>query len=214
MPLIASVLRLDRAAVQALRISDTYSLHRVVYGLYDDVRSDTAKAQSQASGILWSDKGGDARGRQILMLANRPPATQAAGGHGEVCSRPIPPDFLAHQHYRFQVIVNPTRRDSASRKLIPVKSREAIAAWFAERAPQSWGFVPAPKHLQIGRVSVLRFKGKGERPITLAQAHVEGVLTVSNPEQFAYSFANGIGRGRAFGCGLLQIVPLQTSITL
>ena len=40
MSLVASVLHLDRRAVQALRITDPYSLHRVVYGLYPDVRDE------------------------------------------------------------------------------------------------------------------------------------------------------------------------------
>lgn len=208
MNLIASVLHLDRAAIQALRIADTYSLHRVVYGLYNDIRDDAAKVQSRASGILWADQGGNTHGRQILMLANRPPAAQAEGGHGKVQSKRIPTGFLDHQNYRFQVIVNPTRRSSASRKLMPIKGREAIAAWFVERAQQSWGFAPEPDQLQVDRVQVLRFNDKAGRLITLAQAHVEGLLTVSSPEQFVHSFSSGIGRGRAFGCGLLKIVPI------
>lgn len=213
MTLIASVLRLDHAAVQALHITDTYSLHRVVYSIYQDIRTDAAKAQSQSSGILWADRGGDARGRQILMLANRPPAAQSDGGHGEVCSKPIPAGFLDHAQYRFRVIINPTRRDSASRKLLPIKGRQAIAAWFTERAPQSWGFVPTAEHLQVGRVQVLRFRDKAQRQVTLAQAHIEGLLNVSDPIQFARSFACGVGHGRAFGCGLLQITPIQSPVT-
>ena len=39
MSMIASVLHLDRRDIKALRITDPYSLHRVVYSLYDDVRS-------------------------------------------------------------------------------------------------------------------------------------------------------------------------------
>ena len=35
-----SVLRLDRAAVKALKVTDLYSLHRVVYSLFDDVRTE------------------------------------------------------------------------------------------------------------------------------------------------------------------------------
>ncbi|TVS17243.1 MAG: type I-E CRISPR-associated protein Cas6/Cse3/CasE, partial [Gammaproteobacteria bacterium] len=37
MNVIASILQLDRRAVKALRITDAYSLHRVVYSLYPDV---------------------------------------------------------------------------------------------------------------------------------------------------------------------------------
>jgi len=211
MNLTASVLHLDRAAIHALRITDPYSLHRVVYGLYPDVRDGAAKSASQSSRILWADQGGDIRGRKILLLADRAPAEQAEGGHGQVQSRTIADGFMGHERYRFKVIVNPTRRDSASGKLMPVKGREAVAAWFAERGPASWGFAVSPEHLQVERSEVLQFKDKAQRPVTLAQAHISGQLQVTERAQFQNSFAKGIGRGRSFGCGLLQIVPLLDS---
>lgn len=211
MNLTASVLHLDRAAIHALRITDPYSLHRVVYGLYPDVRDEAAKAAGQSSGILWADQGGDIRGRKILLLADRAPAEQTEGGHGHVQSRAIADGFMGHERYRFKVIVNPTLRDSASGKLVPVKGREAVAAWFAERGPASWGFAVKPDVLQVERIDVLQFKDKAQRPVTLAQAHVSGQLQVTDRTQFQNSFAKGIGRGRSFGCGLLQIVPLLDS---
>lgn len=215
MSLIASVLHLSRADIKTLGITDPYSLHRAVYSLYDDVRSDADKAGSQASGILYADRGGDFHGRKILLLANRAPAEQARSNHGQaagqVQSKAIADDFLSHTRYSFKVIVNPTRRDNKSRKLLPVKGRDAIAQWFMERSPASWGFAIAPAHLQINKVEVLQFKGKDQQPITLAQAHIQGQLQVTDAQQFQRSFAQGIGRGRSFGCGLLQIVPLLDS---
>lgn len=211
MSLIASVLHLDRRAIQALRITDPYSLHRVVYGLYPDVRGDAAKAASQSSGILWADQGGDFQGRKILLLANRSPADQVEGGHGQVHSKPIAEGFLNHERYRFKVIVNPARRNNASGKLIPVKGREAVADWFAERAPASWGFTVSPEHLQVERIEVLQFNDKAQRRVTLAQAHVSGQFQVTDRTQLQRSFSQGVGRGRSFGCGLLQIVPLLDS---
>lgn len=208
MSLIASVLHLDRQASKALRITDPYSLHRVVYSLYEDVRTDEEKGASQTSGILYADQGGDLHSRQILLLADRMPAECIDGQYGHVQSKPIADSFLEHDRYRFKVIINPTRRDNASRKLLPVKGREAIGDWFCQRALQSWGFRVSPEHLQVGRVDVLSFKGKQQHPITVAQAHIQGQLEVTNRAQFHNSFARGIGRARTFGCGLLQIVPL------
>lgn len=208
MRLIASVLHLDRQASKALRITDPYSLHRVVYSLYEDVRSEEEKSASQTSGILYADQGGDFQSRRILLLADRMPAECIDGQYGQVQSKPIAESFLGHDRYRFKVIVNPTRRDSASRKLLPVKGRETIAEWFCERALQSWGFRVSREHLQVDRVDVLRFKDKQQQPVTLAQAHVQGQLEVTDRAQFHNSFARGIGRARTFGCGLLQIVPL------
>jgi len=208
MTMIASVLHLDRRAVKALRVTDAYSLHRVVYSLYDDIRDQAQKEASTASGILYADQGGDIRGRKILMLANREPMDAVDGEYGEVLSKPIPDDFLDYEHYRFKVIVNPTRRDSASRKLVPVRGRDAVAQWFTERASSSWGFAAAPEHLQVDKINVLQFKDKQQRQVTIGQAHIQGQLRITDKEQFSRSFTQGIGRARAYGCGLLQIVPV------
>lgn len=207
MKLIASVLHLDRRAVQALKINDAYGLHKAVYGLFPDVRSAEEKQASKPSGFLYADQGGDYKSRKILLLSDREPITQIDNQYGEVQSKNISPDFLQHDTYRFKVVVNPTRRDSASRKLVPVKGRDAIAQWFMERAQASWGFNVVPLQLQVDSTDVLSFKDKAQRQITLAQAQVQGVLQVADRQQFIQSFSQGIGRGRAFGCGLLQIVP-------
>lgn len=206
--LIAGVLHLDRRAVRALRITDPYSLHRVVYSLFEDVRSKGEKTGCTGSGIVYADQGGDFSGRKILLLCDRPPAAQVDGKYGRVESKVIPPDFLDAERYRFKTIVNPCRRDSASRKLVPVKGREQISRWFCERAGRSWGFEPLQEQLQVDRVEVLRFTGKNKYRITMARATLQGVLRVTDRETFTRSFSRGIGRGRAFGCGLLQIVPL------
>lgn len=205
MTLYASVLRLNRAAVKALRVTDLYSLHRVVYGLFEDVRSEVQKQASVPSRIQWVDKGGDNLCRQILLLSDRLPQT---GEYGEVESRPLPDDFLSHRHYRFTVTVSPSRRDNQSRQLKPVRGREAIAGWFIERSANNWGFSVDPLRLQVDDVKVAQFKGKAERDITLQQATLSGYLTVTDPARFALSVASGLGRGRAFGSGLLQVVPL------
>lgn len=206
--MIASVLQLDRKAVKALRITDAYSLHRVVYSLYEDVRTGAEKLASRPSGILYADQGGDHAVRTILMLADRQPAAAVQGQYGVVQSKEIPAHFLEHTGYRFKVIINPTRRDSASRKLIPVRGREDIARWFVERAVTSWGFAVDTTHLQIDKTDIQQFRDKQQRTLTIAQAHVQGVLTVTDKEQFRTSFTGGIGRAHSYGCGLLQIVPI------
>jgi CRISPR system Cascade subunit CasE len=207
--LIASLLYLDRRAIGALRITDPYSLHRVVYSLFADRRSAADKAASTASGIVYADLGGDGRGRRIALLSDRPPLATLDGGYGEVRSRRIAADFLTRDRYRFKVIVNPTRRDSASGKLRPVLGRDGIAAWFAERALASWGFRVVVPALEVDRVDVLRFQEKRQHEVTTAHAHVRGELRVEDRARFENSFACGIGRGRAFGAGLLQLVPLS-----
>ncbi|MFP7754091.1 type I-E CRISPR-associated protein Cas6/Cse3/CasE [Thermodesulfobacteriota bacterium B35] len=205
--LYASVLHLDRNAVKHLKITDPYSLHRVVYSLFTDVRSDEDKKQGQSSGILYADQGGDFKERHVLLLSARLPVSRVEGRYGRVETREIPGDFLNGDLYRFKTVVNPCYRENASRKLVPVKGRQQIASWFRDRAMTSWGFEVSRKTLQVDTIEVLRFTGKNSQRITLARATLQGVLQVRDRALFINSFCRGIGRGKAFGCGLLQIVP-------
>ncbi len=203
--MIASALHLDRRAVKALKIRDEYSLHRVVYSLFEDVRTPEQKQQGMSSGILYADKGGDERHRKILILANRNPIVPE---YGELNSKKISDEFLNHQHYRFEIVINPAQRNSASRKIVPIKGREAIGNWFIDKAPKSWGFNVNPTNLIVSNNHVKRFDKQGHQ-VTQGYATVRGQLEVIEPICFKNSFQQGIGRGRSFGCGLLQIVPLN-----
>ncbi|MDD4914706.1 MAG: type I-E CRISPR-associated protein Cas6/Cse3/CasE [Methylococcales bacterium] len=203
--LYASTLRLSRNDVKALNITDAYSLHRVVYDLYSDVRNRQQKQASTPSGILYADKGGDINHRLILLLAERQPNPNPV--YGKVRTLKIPQQFLQHRRYAFTVTVNPSRRDSQTGKIIAVRSREAIRDWFIERAESSWGFGVNPVNLQIDKLSVQSFKKDGQS-ITHGSAGLKGELQVMDQARFMQSFRQGIGRGRAFGFGLLQIVPI------
>jgi CRISPR system Cascade subunit CasE len=203
----ASVLCLNRADMNALKVKDAYSLHKVVYGLFEDIRSDAEKQASIPSGIVYADKGGDFNTRQILMLSNRKP--HQTPQFGQVQTKPIYSGFLAHERYAFEVILNPGKRDQQTGKVVPIRGREAIEQWFLARAPESWGFSVNPKNLQTEKISVQVFEKAG-KTITHGSATLKGELAVIDRDRFRQSFTQGIGRGRAFGFGLLQIVPLIT----
>ncbi len=184
---------------RALRLTDSYSLHRAVYGLFPDVRRGTGGP----SGILFADKGGRNGVRRILVLSDREAGTPE---YGRIESRPLPGSFLDFQDYRFEIIINPVQKKRSSRKREPLRGREAVERWFIDKA-QSWGFAPRPETVQVADISVDRFKKDGMN-VTLGKARVTGALTVTSKELFTHSFTHGIGHGKAFGCGLLQISPL------
>lgn len=202
--MIASILRLSRSDIKALRITDAYSLHRVVYDLYEDIRTDLEKKTSVSSGILYVDKGSNRHGRNILMLSKRPPRQP---DYGEVESKTIPDSFLRHEHYGFEVTVNPSKRDKNTGKIVAIRGRDAVTQWFINKAPTAWGFTVKAEHLQIQGMSVKIFQ-KQNHLITLGSASIKGELIVTNRDHFIQSFQRGIGRSSAFGFGLLQAVPL------
>lgn len=201
----ASVLDLSRNDVKVLNIKDAYSLHKVVYGLFDDIRSFEEKQNSTPSGIVYTDKGGDFNNRRILMLSNRRP--HQTPQFGKVQTKPVHTAFLRHESYAFEITLNPGKRDKQTGKVVPIRGRDAVEQWFKERAPKSWGFSVNPMNLQTENFGVQTFE-KGGKVVTHGSATLKGELTVVNREAFTQSFTQGIGRGRAFGFGLLQIQPL------
>jgi|TARA_Y100000310_G_scaffold341521_1_gene440922 CRISPR system Cascade subunit CasE len=202
--MIASLLHLNRRDAVTLKIGDPYSLHRVVYGLFDNTQDKVAAKAETSRTVLYADKGGDLRGRQILILSDRVPLDAS---HGQIESRPVPDKFLEHEHYRFEVTVNPTRRNKESRKLVAVRGHDSVVDWFVDRGQQQWGFSVHSPSLMVKNLSVKQFDKKGDR-VTLGSATLQGGLTVVDRKKFRRSFCRGIGRGRAFGFGLLQIVPI------
>ena len=185
-----------------LRLTDGYSLHRAVYGLFPDTR----RGADGRSGFLFADKGGKNGVRRILVLSDREAGEPK---FGRIESRPLPDSFLDFQDYRFEIVINPVRRDRASRKREAVRGREAVETWFLSKAP-SWGFEPRPETVQVADIFVDVFQ-KDDRTVTLGKARITGTLKVSDRERFIRSFRCGIGHGKAFGCGLLQLAPLAFS---
>ena len=52
--------------------------------------------------------------------------------------------------------------------------------------------------------STAEFRRGGER-VTLALATFQGVLEVTEPEALRRHLVHGIGRGKAYGCGLMTL---------
>lgn len=190
--------RLSRKDCWRLKISDTYSLHREVYNLFE----------RDAGRILYADKGyrqgPGGFERHVLVLSGSEPHFPPAG---VLEARTVPESWLGHAAYRFEVVLNPVIRRCGSGRLEPVRGREAVAAWFGRRTAE-WGFDAPAEHLVVDSITADIFR-KGGNTITLEKARLEGLLVVTDRERFRRGFAQGLGRGRAFGCGLLQLVPLQ-----
>lgn len=207
--MFTSILEIDRSAIKNLKITDPYSLHRIVYSLYEDIRSENEKNSSTPSGFLYADLQEGQNRRKIILLSNRKPVENVNGYQLKIESKSISEHFLEHSTYQFKVIINPTKRDSHSRKLLPIKGKPFVSQWFTEKALLNWGFSVEKDTLQIHKIEVQKFTDKNKKQITLAQAHIEGILKVTDHTQFKKSFIHGIGRARSFGCGLLQIIPIN-----
>jgi len=230
--MFASVLRLSLNDMARLRVKDAYGIHRIVYDLFEPVRDfATSAGQTPASGILYSDRGMKNGWRKIMIFSDRPPRDPNNSRFekqyeitGDLLDK-----LLGFPSYRFEITVNPVKREKSraeptepdatmvnsdkrkksSGRLVPLRTREAVSEWFAAKAP-TWGF--DARHLEVTSLGVLQFEKKGQQ-VTLGQATLTGLLTVRDTTRFAHSFTHGIGRAKAFGCGLLLIEPCSSPST-
>lgn len=192
---------LSREQSKALKITDTYSLHRIVYDCFEKTREN----MQDSSGILFVETQGNALEKKILILSKEKPQA-----HFDCIlnTKVISEAFFNFPLYRFNVIVNPVKRDTISRKLIPMRTREDIAHWFYART-EKWGFSIQENTLEILDISLDIFN-KNQQRITIGKAKVQGVLKIINKDIFLQTFLSGLGKGKAFGCGLLQINPIYS----
>lgn len=141
------------------------------------------------------------------------------------------------QQYAFRVRANPV--SSTRHPLAPsVAQKERLAAqqrprgvrvahrtardqlvWFTDRI-ESWGFSllltsSGDFQLQLSgrdRISFTKSASDGERRrVTIQTAVFEGTLQVTEPTTARNTLLNGIGSGRAYGCGLVTLSPLYTA---
>jgi CRISPR system Cascade subunit CasE len=195
---------IDRRECRRMGMVDAYSLHKHVFDLFEDIRSESQKKQSVSSGILYADKGERNHTRQIVILANRKPKTST---WGRLKIIPVDEGFWAFQRYGFEVMMNPTKREKESGKTVPITGREPLRNWFIDKASRQWGFEVEENSLEITHIGVNQFQKKG-KTVTHNKATFTGRLTVSERDIFIESVKHGIGRAKGFGFGLLQIVPL------
>jgi len=129
-------------------------------------------------------------------------------------TKPIPPNYFRHGHYRFQLRANPTKKVTAfgpdgkprkNSRRVPLVKREDLVDWL-KRKGEAAGFVPHAESLRIlagGREVFTKQGAQG----THSSVDFEGVLTVTDRETFHEAFGKGVGSARAFGFGLLVIAP-------
>ena len=138
----------------------------------------------------------------------------------------------AGQRWGFRLCVNPTFREASQvntrgrRKVLAHVTQDQQTQWVLDRSErlgfrvltsaEYGGDLPVLEDRDGRRVdganllingaerSIAEFKRQGAR-VTLAVATFEGVLEVTDPDALRHGLVHGVGRGKAYGCGLLTL---------
>ena len=94
------------------------------------------------------------------------------------------------------------------------QARGALKPCYLEAEQEQWLLEQAGKHgfaltegaFQVTRKQTCHFRKNGKRPVTLLAVTYEGILQVTDPEAFREMLCQGIGRGKAYGLGLMTIL--------
>lgn len=165
------------------------------------------------------------RGRAVILVQS---ATEPDWGYAFhnapdfLCAPPeirtYDPRFHAGQAVRFRLLANPTRKidtksgpDGERRhgRRVPVPSG-ALFDWLASRAAAG-GFALNPEKVRILAGFVYVRKDPQREGVRLRSAAYDGWLEVTNPAAFRLTVERGIGPAKAFGFGLLSVLPVAGS---
>ncbi|RTR06300.1 type I-E CRISPR-associated protein Cas6/Cse3/CasE [Halomonas nitroreducens] len=125
------------------------------------------------------------------LRANPTVAKSVAGKRGQRA------DVLMAAKYPFEV-----GKERTSQACIEAMD-EAARGWLAERA-EFWGFhLPVKPEVGAYRQHALP-KDRGH-PIRFSSVDYEGLLEVTEPGRLIEMLAQGVGRAKAFGCGLMLL---------
>jgi len=158
----------------------------------------------------------------LVQSQSRPDWTKTEGLHEDsICAHELrewEPDFAEGRHFRFRLRASPTvcqvQRDADGTRLKPKRegllTEDAQRDWLV-RTAERVGFDVAPAAILItpqprrtGQTPKAAGAARGQA-ITCNTVDYDGALVVRDAAQFAAALREGVGRGKAWGCGLLSL---------
>ncbi|GAB3464356.1 type I-E CRISPR-associated protein Cas6/Cse3/CasE [Streptomonospora sediminis] len=210
--------------------ADVHDMHRTLMSAFAEAPADSSARLHY--GLLWR-LDGEGRGQTLLVQSReRPDWTALPEGYlaarAQVkCLQPALAAIRPGRRLAFRLIANPTRstpppgdepgnRGRGARK--PIHRPEEQVEWLIRQGERHGFAIPAgtdgrpdtvavPAPARVGYKPDNRPKARsGDRlKITVAPVRFDGRLIVTDAAAFQAALAAGIGRAKAYGCGLISL---------
>jgi len=200
-------IKLDFASAARLQLRDCYDWHQAVWKAFprrNGVSRDFLTRLDQEQGSF----------RLLIVSAVEPMRPEWCSPECWHGVKKIGDDYFAFNRYRFQLCANPTRKvavqsvDGKFKKngrRVPLSDREDLLEWINRKGEQGGFTVDAETLKTFGRGREY-FRKKGV-PGVHSAVEFQGVLSVTDRNKFRETFEQGVGSAKAFGFGLLVILP-------
>jgi CRISPR system Cascade subunit CasE len=156
-------------------------------------------------------------GFRLLILSKDPPTRPDWCPSDHWQSKTVAMSFFEHSAYQFSLLANPTKklvvRDAQGIKKkngrrIALSKREDLIDWLQRKGTQH-GFTVDLSSLKTVPRPRQQFVKKGKSG-THTATEFTGTLNVTDSAAFQQAAIHGIGSAKAFGFGMLCLVPLTT----
>lgn len=157
--------------------------------------------------------------RYLLMISPEEPDLERLAGQIGIPGEPSSKDYdaflegiAADDSYRYKITGNPTVADGKG-GIIPLAKRSEGRHFarceedWLERKGENRGF--DLRSCRITARDTIHFQKSLACRVTIHRVTYEGLLTVRDPDTFRHVLTDGIGREKAYGCGLLTVVPAR-----
>jgi CRISPR system Cascade subunit CasE len=197
--------------------SAAVNLHRRLMSLFPDDVGPDARARL---GVLFRTEDTPA-GTQILLQSNhQPDPTGLPAGYGTAVTRPLDPllDALAAGlTVRYRCVANAVRKPGASTR--ELYNLPAVVALRGAPADEWWlrqAEAAGLKPLRVRSQPLDAVRGRrgphgpaAEQQLRHARTQFDGTAAIIDPDLLRTRITEGIGRGKAYGCGLLSVAPAR-----
>jgi len=190
----------------SLRLSDAYAWHQRLWeafpGRNGQQRDFLSRIDAKAGGV------------QVYLLS---PTEPTPPNWGDWQTKLVQPAFLDHEQYAFELRANPTvcrvvRSDDGGRRRngqrTAIRDDPGLRDWI-QRKSQCAGFaLEAVTH--AAPIDQYLHKPGQRRSAKHVCVDYRGRLRVTDPEAFKAAYRQGIGPAKAFGFGLLLLLPIHS----
>jgi CRISPR system Cascade subunit CasE len=194
-----------------------HDMHRTVMSAYPDMPEETPGRQ--AHGVLWRLDAARGGFVQYVQSHIEPDWTKLPAGHlaapAEVRPlRPVLDAIATGRKLSFRLVANPTKCDPKTHKRIAHRQPEQQVEWLI-RQGERHGFMIASAAGGVPDVAPLPIpslvgRKDDRKKITVQPVRFDGHLVVTDADAFTDALLNGIGRAKAYGCGLISLAPPRT----
>lgn len=196
-------------------LDDTHTLHRAVMGMFDAYHKDESGVttnRANGTGVpLWRLDAGRDSISLFVVSGDKPHTSDLAkriGWDDGTDAAVMVADYDGFlggiregDTYAFMSTLNMTSRGRDGKSIVAVSPNSKMV-WLSNAAQRN-GF----KVNGIPDVSTIvdSFEKPDGKAVTLDKSTVTGVLTVTDADSVRLALSAGIGRGRAYGCGLITL---------